>query len=1398
MSLVPLLASLQPADATTFSSPDTLTGDYVNDVGDSVTVSAPIDGGEYNVSNKGDFLISAPNGDLNNVDLLNNDGTLKIEAGASASARTVRNYSSGKMTIGGTLSASSTAGSAIQNESGGEIVMDGGTIDGDLTNYGNATLSGAVTGDVANSGEFSTNGDLTVAAIVNNGTVNINKHQTLTPGDGLFDNRNTLNVEGTLVGTLQNRADAVTNLISKGTVNGDVSNHGTLTGYGTITGTLDNNSLAEIGGEVGAINNNAGATLHTNGNLDVGTAANPGQLINNGEVFIGRDDRLVAIKPVDNRNELTVSGKLIGNLENSGITTVDNGLIKGDVGNTGTLTGMGSIKGTVTNDGLLTIEATDTLAIGGGTVNNADVTVKGTLKTDLSNEAGASTTLSNGTIRGSLTNNSTLTGAGTITGTLTNLANASLSGSLGELANSGTLTATGDLSAKTLTNSGDILVTSGTSLNSTKQPIQNGGDITIGGTVSGGVNNSSGSSVVMINGTLNGSVSNSGSLTGSGTLGGHLQNDNYVKFHGNISFIDNRKTLEIDGRISTGGLTNSGTINVEVGDTLISANTAINTNEMTIGGLFDGALSNENDGELILASGRITGALSNGPDARMTGTATVDGTVTNKGVADIGGHYGVLTNSGSGRLTSNGDLHTAKLINNGDAQIDASDNLISDKAAINRGTLSIKGTLTGDLVSAAGVTRLDGGSIDGHLENRTGATAELVGNVTGTVSNQGGVMILGQTNPSSGRKTGNLVIGGDLHNLATNTSDAADEADPGVKGLMTVANGATVSVGGSTTNEEDATLTLAGKLISDVSNHGIYRQTGTLDGTLWTNGSASVSGDVTGNLIYAGGTLGLGGSAAIDGTLSLLEDYGIADGSVVHAGNTLVNKDVTLSLGGEITGTATNLGTIIVSGSSATVGGKLTNNSLIDLRDGSTDTRLTTRGLAGSGTIMMDVSTGTSLSGDRIIVSGGAVTGSYHLGFSNLSTLNGAVVGQRITLLDVDESQGSANNFTYSYDSLSTASERIVYSVDQANANGNLSLVSQVNPAIGAMFANVTLVQSLIGSVINRPSSPYVTGLVVDYADKPCGIGGWGRGLGGSATVNGKTDNQISTLENEATASYYGMQGGVDLACFDDRYGGWDMAFGILGGVNIGDSRQPIYAIDGNNSASTSSTLSSVTTTDFQQNYGGVYATASKGRWTADLQLRAEKTDFELENTPVVGTGLGIIDPNFSSTGMTMSGSLAYSMPIKDSGWTFSPNAGFSWSKYSTDSIRFEDDFVLEFDDSERQVGFVGASIGKTYVQLEQNSALHGFLTATYYTDFADKPVSRLLNDSLSGYTTQVMTSDNLESYGEFSVGANYVKVLDPGSSRRPRQFSTSARIDSRFGDSIDSVGVTGQIRWQF
>ncbi|MFV0294345.1 MAG: beta strand repeat-containing protein, partial [Paracoccus sp. (in: a-proteobacteria)] len=1450
-------------------------GGLINAANGDVTISAAVDGNNYNITNHGDFLVTTDansDGDLHNVNIINNYNNFAIDPDGSVSATLVQNHNGGTMTVSGTLTSTGdgtspgiirnldggvlnltdgelngnvhTAGtftgsgtingaltindgtatvpdgdtllvtdivhnqgqleiagmldtSELNNGTAGSVSLAGGSVTGNvinnniltgsgliagnLINRGEADLGGTVGGHIENTGTLGTNGNLDVASLTNNNTVNIDTGDTLTSASEV-DNRLTLNVSGTLDGDLNNH-DTATTTLNNGTLDGDVNNAGTLTGTGDITGTLTNTSHADIAGSANIINNSGDLLTHSD------LAIN--SLTNTGSAIIRDNTVLSSVNVVDNRGQMTIAGTLDSSLDNAAGagTALAGGMIDGNVGNLGTISGSGEITGTLINDSRVHVGTNDVLTVH-ETINRQDLTVLGRLKTDLSNESGAGTTLAGGTIDGSIENNGILTGNGTITGALTNHTDAMLSGSLGDVVNNGQLSSTGALDVAQLLNTGNVDVASGTSL-TTANPVRNESTMAIGGTVSGGIDNAiDTASIVLENGTLNGPLANAGSLTGTGTINGTLQNTNFADIGGTTTNVINSGELQIADNLSVSSLTNTGTVLVEDTDRIVSDTQVDNGGNMTIAGILDSSLSNSSN--LALQGGTITNTITN--TGNMSGRATVQGALSNDGNANLSGSFTDVVNNQN--LETNDNLELTQLTNNGTARIEAGHTLTSASDVINHGSLTVDGALAGNLENiSGGNVALNDGTITGDLTNYSGSQAQLAGTVDGDLINLGGNVSLGQT----ASVTDNLLVTGSIRNVATNPTDAADLPDPGNKGVMTVANDTMITARGGSTNEADATLNIEGTLTGNVSNSGIYKQTGTLDGSLLTTGEASLAGRVSGDVAYADGSLNIADGMQIGGTLDLWQNYSVTDNTKISAAKTQVNQGITLSLGGSIVGGVTSAGTITLTDTAAAIEGTLQNNGTIDLRDSSTDTTLTLAGMSGNGSVLMDISTGAAPRADKIIMFGGSTTGNVHLSFNSLSPQTGAAsIGQRITLLDVDESFGSANNFTYTFDDLSTASERIVYSVDQVGDFGNLTLVSQVNPAIGSMFANVTLVQSLIGSVINRPTSPYVTGLAVDYGDKPCGIGGWGRAIGGSTTVEGDTNNQVSILKNRISSSYYGMQGGVDLACFDDRYAGWNMTFGVLGGVNIGDSRQPIYSINGRNSQATTGILSSITNVDFQQNYGGVYATGSKGRWTADLQFRVENTDFELENTPVIGSGLGIQDSEFSSKGTTLSGAIAYSWPVKNTGWVLSPNMGFSWSKYSTDSIRFDDGFLLEFDDSERQIGFVGASIGKTFIQLEENSALHSFATATYYNDFADKAVSRLSNDSLTGFTTQVMTSDNLKSYGEVSIGANYVKVLDPGSSGRPRQFSTSARIDGRFGDSIESVGVTGQLRWQF
>lgn len=1433
---VSLVGGLANSGTMNIHKDDTRTGALLNRVGGQVTLSAALDSAGFDVTNDGDFLITDDSdsvGNLHSVGTLTNSGTMRIETGTTVSATQTKN-TGGTMTLGGSLTTTlenqqgatlamnggtvtggvtnaglikgsgaingslvnngqvqvdtgdtltstalvqnnkdvdlgGTLAANLRNNAAGQVTLNGGKVAGTVNNLGTLTGTGEITGAltnagtadlggtlqaVTNSGTLGTNGNLSVASLANTGTVNIDTGDILRSASAV-SNAKTLNVSGTLNAALTNEANALTEM-KGGTLAGAVTNNGNLTGTGRITGALTNNKTATIAGTATQITNSG--DLSSAGDLRIGT------LTNTGTTTVRGNDKVTVDNAFTNQKNLIVAGNLVATLDSAAgsSTTMTGGTITGNVSNAGNLGGNGTIDGQLTNHGAVTVKASETLAVT-NTSNHKTLDIAGRLNGQLVNEAAGTATLNNGRIGGDVSNLGLLAGNGAISG---------------DLSNAGTV----KLGA------GNQLAVSGTAVNAQTGTVQ------------------------LDTGTFDGAITNSGTISGPGTITGTLTSDG--------------GKLNIGGTLTVGDFNNIGAMTLAAGDTLKSLDQARNAGSLTLQGRLDSGLVNE--GSVSLAGGTVTGNVTNQAGNTLSGTGTISGNLTNDGRARLAGSIGAVTNTST--LDTAGVLAVASLANSGTVNVRSGEELRSGSPVQNANRLNLSGKLTAGLNNTAGATTaMTGGTVTGNLVND--GTLTGTGTINASLTNRGSSTDLGGgigldlVNLGGTVRTGSdLAVEGRILNSASSTlvlrQNGSGAAASGTPGLITIGAGSTTTAKGGTQNGPNATLQVDGTLASNLFNNGTFINDGTLTGNatnlasftsngalngsvltgfydnkLYDAASATIGGQVSGDVTLAAGTLKLEDGHRIGGSLNLLTNYALADGERVNAAQTLVGSNTTLSLGGAVGGKVVNEGTIKLTDNAASVAGNLENKGTIDLRNGSANTVLTTQGLSGSGVIAMDVFTGDELGSDKIVVSGGATTGHIHLSFNALPTVGGVTVGKATTLLNVDDA--FSNTYTYAADELSASSERIVYSVERA-ANGDIQLVSQINPAIGAMFANVTLVQSLIGSVINRPTSPYVTGLVTDYAEKPCGVGGWGRATGGHATVKGKTDNQVSVLENEVSANYYGMQGGVDLVCFDDRFAGWDMSFGVLGGVNIGDSRQPIFAIDARNSQGTTGALASITTTDFQQVYGGVYMTGTKGRWTADLQLRGEKTDFELKNEAVQGSGLRIETPEFSSDGITVSGSLAYSMPVKDTGWIVTPNVGFAWSKYSTDSIRFAGNFELEFDDSERQIGFVGASLGKTFIRESENAALHTFATATYFKDFADDAVSRLYNETLDGYETQILTSENLKNYGEVSIGANYVKVLNPGTSGRPRQFSTSARIDGRFGDSIDSVGVTGQFRLQF
>jgi hypothetical protein len=121
----------------------------------------------------------------------------------------------------------------------------------------------------------------------------------------------------------------------------------------------------------------------------------------------------------------------------------------------------------------------------------------------------------------------------------------------------------------------------------------------------------------------------------------------------------------------------------------------------------------------------------------------------------------------------------------------------------------------------------------------------------------------------------------------------------------------------------------------------------------------------------------------------------------------------------------------------------------------------------------------------------------------------------------------------------------------------------------------------------------------------------------------------------------------------------------------------------------------------------------------------------------------------------------------------------------------------LQVEDHTNKTSFIGATLGRTIVDLAASAASNHFVTATYYMDHGGSRSSVFTSPAGAGAGQATLSTGEIGNFGEISVGTAYVKVLNsnPGS---VRQFNASVRTDFRFGGEVDGTSLTGQMRLQF
>ena len=1253
---------------------------------------------------------------------------------------------------------------SVGNAAGGRLALSGGRVTGGLTNAGTAAVDSAIAGAVQNSGTMSLSGS--AGSLVNTGALTVEAARSLSLVDPLRNDGGTLRIAGSLAGGVANAAGARVELAG-----------------GMIAGRLTNRGTANLSGRVqDGIVNADGARLVVGGALTADLDNQSG-----GVVTLGSAGVLTGT--LRNRDGGTVSGggQVIGGLINDGTIRLSSDM---------------NVTGNVTNNGLLTQSVNgSTFSVSGTLRQNGSITTGGfasmTVRADTIEISGTSSIGAGVQLHG----NTQMTGDITYAENQTLFGNVTV-GTVGRLTVAARVDGQGEVD---VSNDGDTVVASGGALvgidnfvNRDSTTVQSSGELSADllvnandatlvnrGTIRADVTNATGGTL-QSTGRIIGSLDNSGTAAVSGHVAGDLTSAGDLAIGRNLTV--------------SGSMTNTGTSAITGGT--LQVRDLLNAQEMVLedGAGLSGSGVIVSSGTLVAKAGsRIAGTLDNRGSADLAGTFV--GAIENTGAIALSGHMsGTAIDSGGSLTLATGA--TARL---------------SDGMTIRDGgtaLLRAGALLEGDLANS-GDTRVRG-TIRGDVVNRN--LLRFGGRIEGDVALQGGILGTMGDGVIEGRLT---LAGGPVG--ATGAPGGLPSATATGSRLIVNA-GHRLTVGGGTLNGAGSMVRVAGTLASDLTNAGVMDLGGTLDGSLTTRGTANLAGRITGDLRHEAGTMALTGNLAVGGTVKLHRDFTIARGRTLLARDSLVGGGSTLTVAGRLGGAVVNAGAIaLVEGGQLSdglvnragavlnaaeggrVAGGLVNQGLIDLRNDRVDSRLQVQGgLSGGGKYALDVNldeTDPAYGADRITVTGGAITGRLVLEFDVNRDPRGSV-SSSILLVDADDSYGKGNDYSYEARNLPAATEKIIYGLSKT-ATGDLRLSSSANASIGGLSGNIVLTQSLIGSVVNRPTSPFVTGYSPGEDESPCAPGAWARATAGRADASGGSTTSTYKAESQISARYSGLQFGGDLACFDGRFGGWNMAFGVIGGVNDGSTEQPVYVLDMVDGQWVGTDrLGSINSADFRQLYAGVYATAVRDRLSADLQIRRERTTFNLTNKSMIAgsDGLGLTEAEFDSDATTISGSLSYAMPLSRQGWQIVPTAGFAFTNASTDPVKFDDGSRLFIHDSQRRIGFVGATVAHGKVLASGNEAVNYYATGSLYKDFADGTRSEFVTYNPDGSVKrrEELVSDNLGVYGELSLGVSYTRVLDPGRAGKPKQFSASVRVDGRTGSSLDSYGVTAQMRLQF
>jgi|GEM_PF-2224798 len=1394
--------------AGTFNNSGAIGGTVTNEAGAVFNANS---GGTYgaDIDNTGDFNIAALDFTLNGT--FTNDGTVTNTSGSAVT-----------FTVG-------TGANFVNNGA-----LDGGasgiTLTGDKYTIGIGSTLNAVTLDVEN---LTANADYDLSGttdynFTNNATATVVADAIFSGGD--LDNTDILNVAGgdlTGVGELDN----------SGTVNiGDGTARTLEAASVTNSGTINVNDGSTLRG-TGNTSNNSGTVNVAGGGALVETTGDYNNLAGGEINFNDADAKTFAVQTgvITNVGYLNFNGGVTtvnsagGAIDNSGTITVANGATMDATGDA--ITNIGTID--MATGSVLTVDTltNDT----GGVVNSS-----GTLNADVINQGSGDFNILDGLISLGLnfTNTDTATlDVNTGTSIIQNLTNTTTSGT------GVTVAVNAGLNANSIQN--------GLSNGSAASVITNNGglysDTSITNYAGATLNSATTDSVIALEGTLtnNGTVNIQGLLAGASVVNsgadaifnvvGDLNADNSNP----LSAFTNQDSAVLNvtgGTFSLDTLTNTST---GTGTTLTTAGVQIAAD----GGLLvDGAFANSGTGTVNNAGTIEATTITNGADATLVSTGTIDvsnssdpAAFSNAGIAEVvGSILGNTTNTGdftvAGILDATGDF-----LNNGSGTV-----RVEDIALNVSGDFTNTSDVSGTTVATAGVQVADGASLSATtivngedasmavagvltalsnandaIDNAGTLTVDASGTVNGPLTNSGTLTSTGSLNDGL-TNDGIATISNDVNGVIQNNDGAqlivdanlamdntlnnaagglVDVNAGSISGVVALSNrsagtgtgadaaGFEIDAGASVSalnvlNADAGTLYVAGTLTSNdgISNTGTAQldSIGVLSGDVLNNATLNLEGILDGALDNDAGTTTITG--LLTGTA------GAATGTVTNrngaeftmqAGTTItldiLENDATSLMtlnGATIDGDVTNQGDIVGGG---LVTGLLENNGTVDMTNAlaGDELRMET-GLVSSGSYALDLDLASGTPGSDLLTVMGSTTGNLSLQFAPLT---GAVRLMDSPLMVVDVDDTAVNDFMFSVNGLPTGIGPIAVYASQLVPNGDIAIETGVSLTLGALLEGVAQIEAL---------SSRGPGLVAPHVADICGgASGWGRVTGGEATANSTAQSGGRTGNLKLVSDHSGIEVGANLGCASEL-GGWDLSYAVLGGMNSGSSTQSLIG-----------DVASVTAMNFEQLYGGLAGSATRGALTADAQLRFAQTDYTLgTSTGGVGAALNLSNDSITTQTIGFAGSLNYRIPVGQTDFAVVPHGGVSIASTSVDALSFDMGETLAADDYTTTSGFVGATVQYESVAADGQSTLNAFVGASYHNSLSEAQIATL-TDTADNQAR--LSTSGVDGFADISFGVEYTSQIDA-----KREFSLAFKADSSLGDDVEGYAVALQVGLQF